>query len=257
MDGWPLPSSPSRTRGEPSDAAATGYEGATVSLSALKRIAGRLPDSWRLEMRRLRYQWQIRRGRFVDEEPEYALLHTYVAPGDWVLDIGANIGTYTLRLSELVGRAGRVIAAEPVPDTFALLTANVAAAQCGNVTLLNVAASDGVGLANMDVPEFDTGLKNYYQAAVTGGTEGVSVLTAPLMGVVGDHRVSLVKIDVEGHEAFALRGVEQVLRRDRPVVIIECTSDEPHEFLHDLGYERQPDPPDSPNHTFFWKGEPA
>ena len=120
-----------------------------------------------------------------------------------------------------------------------------------------MAASDGVAVANMDVPEFDTGLKNYYQAAVTNGSDGVSVLAAPLMGLVGHHRVSFVKIDVEGHEAFALRGVEAVLRRDHPVVVIECTSAEPHEILRDLGYERQPDPPDSPNHTFFWKGEPA
>jgi FkbM family methyltransferase len=206
-------------------------------------------------MRRARCGWLIRHGRFQDGEPEYGLLDRYVSPGDWVLDIGANIGTYTLRLSELVGRAGRVVAAEPVPDTFALLTANVAAAQCHNVTLLNVAASDGVAVANMDVPEFDTGLKNYYQAAVTSGTEGVSVLTTPLVGLVGHHRVSFVKIDVEGHEAFALRGVEPILRRDHPVVLIECTSPEPHEILQALGYERQPDLPDSPNHTFFWKGD--
>lgn len=208
-------------------------------------------------MRRLRCGWLIRRGRFLDPEPEYALLADHVAPGDWVVDIGANIGTYTLRLSELVGRGGRVIAVEPVPDTFALLTANVVAARCDNVTLLNVAASDDVALANMDVPEFDTGLKNYYQAAVTSGTGGVSVLTVPLMGLVGQNRVSFVKIDVEGHEAFALRGVEPILRRDHPVVLIECTSPEPHDILRQLGYERQPDLPDSPNHTFLWTGRPT
>lgn len=203
-------------------------------------------------MRRLRCGWLIRRGRFDDPEPEYALLDRHVAPGDWVLDIGANIGTYTLRLSELVGPSGRVVAVEPVPETFALLTSNVAAAECGNVTLLNVAASDGVAVANMEVPEFDTGLKNYYQAAVTSGAGNVSVLTMPLMALIGAHRVSFVKIDVEGHEAFALRGVEPVLRRDHPVVLIECTSPEPHAILEGLGYERQPDIADSPNHTFVW-----
>lgn len=50
-----------------------------------------------------------------------------MAPGDWALDIGANVGHYTKRMSDLAGPEGRVIAFEPVPDTFAVLCANAQA----------------------------------------------------------------------------------------------------------------------------------
>ena len=84
-----------------------------------------------------------------------------------MLDIGANVGHYTLRMSELVGDSGRVVAFEPVPETFALLAANARGFAIANVSLLNVAASDSAGIAGIRIPQFDDGLTNYYQASLT------------------------------------------------------------------------------------------
>lgn len=73
----------------------------------LKRIAAQFPESMQHELRRLFFRNQIRGHRFVTDEKEYDLLDTLLAPGDWALDIGANVGHYAMRMSELVGTAGR------------------------------------------------------------------------------------------------------------------------------------------------------
>src|SRR5438128_7943415 len=138
-------------------------------MDLLKRIVARLPDRWQFELRRFRYARQIAQGTFDTPEPEYKLLSQWIKPGDWVLDIGANVGHYTKRLSELVGDHGRVIAFEPVPTTFHLLAANVQLFEHSNVTLINAAASDKLGIAGMSMPVFSTGLTNYFQASISCG----------------------------------------------------------------------------------------
>src|SRR5206468_2890137 len=73
-----------------------------VSQHALKRAVARMP-TLDLALKRTWYRWQIRTGRFRSDEPEFDALDQLVHEGDWVLDIGANVGTFTRRLSELVG----------------------------------------------------------------------------------------------------------------------------------------------------------
>jgi ubiquinone/menaquinone biosynthesis C-methylase UbiE len=89
----------------------------------LKKLAARLPLRWQQELKRRYFANQIRKHSFRAPEPEFEMLSPMVSAGDWVLDVGANIGQYTLRLSELVGESGRVISFEPVPETFELLAA--------------------------------------------------------------------------------------------------------------------------------------
>src|SRR5512144_2877298 len=115
-----------------------------LALNPLKRLAAFLPARCQHQLRRVYFSWEIKRRRFMTDEKEFALLDSFLRPGDWALDIGANVGHYTLRMAELVGREGRVVAVEPVPDTFALLAANARLFRYENVTLLNIAASDRV-----------------------------------------------------------------------------------------------------------------
>ncbi|MDO3722417.1 FkbM family methyltransferase [Marinobacter sp. chi1] len=138
-------------------------------MDALKELAARLPNSWQDELKRIHYGGQIKKGRFVADEPEYESLDQLINDGDWVIDIGANVGHYTKKFSELVGPAGRVIAFEPVPTTFSLLAANVQKFPLKNVSLFNAAVSDKLDLAGMAVPTFSTGLSNYYPAYLESG----------------------------------------------------------------------------------------
>lgn len=219
-------------------------------MTFLKNIAARLPKRWQAELKRLRYARQIRRNAFATNEPEVALLPQLVAPGDWVIDIGANVGHYTKRLSELVGPRGRVIAFEPMPATFALLAANVQRFAHPNVTLFNAAVSDKIGEAGMAVPDFASGLTNYYEAHLAPAAESaLAVLTVSIDALAIGRRIALVKIDAEDHEAFVLAGMRALIARDHPVLIVETGSPEVVADLAAAGYAPEK-LPGSPNYLF-------
>ena len=206
-------------------------------MSIFKKIAARFPRRIQDELKRLHFEKQIKSGHFSTHEPEYKILHQLINPGDWVVDIGANVGHYTKRLSDLVGSNGRVIAFEPVPSTFALLSANIQLFRHQNVTLVNGAVSDDLGIAGMTMPVFDTGLTNYYEARISDHADyALTVLTIPLDAFVATRRIALVKIDVEGHEAFVLRGMKHIIELSHPILIVETESEEIVRNLTMLGY---------------------
>lgn len=216
----------------------------------LKRLAAQLPSRWQSELKRIHFGRQIRRGAFETSEPEYALLPQFITAGDWVVDIGANVGHYTKRLSELVGAHGRVIAFEPVPTTFSLLAANVQLFAHPNVTLINAAVSSKSEVVGMSIPQFSTGLSNYYEAHLSSAVEGaLSVLTLSLDSLCLSQRIALVKIDAEGHESFVLSGMKKLLESDHPILIVETNSDQVVADLSSLGYQAER-LPDSPNILF-------
>ena len=202
----------------------------------LKHAFARLPEPLQQEIRRQYYRRQIRKGTFEPDEREYEVLGRYVSEEDWVLDIGANIGYYTLKLSELVGPRGRVFAVEPVPSTFELLASNVRCAPFRNITLLNLAASNELRLSGMEIPNFDTGIINHYEARLSDRETDLRVVCMPLDAFSLPHRISLVKIDVEDHDLPVLQGMTRLLMRDHPLLIIEYNSEELQEFLSNLGY---------------------
>lgn len=211
----------------------------------LKRLASRLPDPWQAELKRIHFARQIARNTFATHEPEYKILHQLVNAGDWVIDIGANVGHYTKRLSELVGKDGRVIAFEPIPATFALLSANAQHFAHPNVTLINAAVSDKVEAVGMSIPAFSSGLTNYYEAKISSAADTLAVLTLSIDTLRFPHRIALIKADVEGHEAFVLAGMRGLIEKDHPILIVETGSQTVIDGLTSLGYvaERLPDSP--------------
>ena len=193
---------------------------------------------------------QIRKGTFATDEPEYDRLPEWIRPGDWILDVGANVGHYTKRFSELVGTEGRVVAFEPTPATFSLLAANVQLFGQPNVTLINAAASDRTSRVALSIPKFDSGLVNYYEAHLATGQEGgLPVLALAIDSLDFDRRVALVKIDAEDHEAAVLKGMAKLIARDHPVLIVETGSKAVVETLSALGYVPEK-LPGSPNFLF-------
>ena len=217
-----------------------------ITTVMLKKIAAYLPTKWQNELRRVHYAGQIRKNTFVTDEPEYGMLTEILKPGDWVIDIGANVGHYTKKFSEIVGEKGRVIAFEPVPGTFALLSANVQKFKESNVSLMNAALSEKLGVANISVPKFSTGLENFYRAHISNSSDGcIEVVTFSLDCFNFPERVALVKIDVEGHEESVLNGMSNLIENSRPVLIVETGSDHIIKKLLDLeyNYERLPGSP--------------
>ncbi len=204
--------------------------------NTLKMIASRLPLTAQNSLKRMLFASQIRRRTFITDEKEYSRLEEWVSEGDWVIDVGANIGHYTLRLSSIVGERGRVIAFEPIAATFELLASNVARARAGNVTLLNAASSDKTEIVGMDIPSFESGLDNFYMASISDAGE-YSCLTLAVDSLNLPGKVGFVKIDAEGHEMPVLAGMRELLLRDKPVLVVELSNDRIQEYLERIGYE--------------------
>jgi FkbM family methyltransferase len=181
---------------------------------------------------------QIGKNSFKTTELEYQLLANWIRTGDWVLDIGANVGHYSLRLSELCGDSGRVLAFEPVPLTFDLLASNVSKARYQNVTIFNVAVSNQTEIIRMNVPQDGLEVKsrlNYYRSHVTSLGD-LNILSISIDSLNICHTVRLVKIDVEGHEIYVLQGMQQLLKRDFPILIVEGNSSQVDSYLASIGY---------------------
>lgn len=194
-----------------------------------------------MELKRIHYSRQIKRNKFNACEKEYDLLSTWLTEGDWTIDVGANIGQYTKRMSDLVGKTGRVIAFEPILETFYLLASNTNKfTNKINISLFNAAISDSTIVLGMDIPQSSSGVDNYYQAHLVKSNTTHSVLCLPLDHFDFPDKIKLVKIDAEGHELHVLKGMKSLLSRDHPVLIVEDHGKDVEEFLiSQFGYNRK------------------
>jgi FkbM family methyltransferase len=220
-------------------------------MSMLKRLVSRFPLGLQQELKRVKFRRDIRKGVFRTDEREFARLRDWVGAGDWVVDIGANVGHYTLELSSIVGPTGRVFAFEPIPHTFELLAANVALFENRNVTLMNAAASDAMRIVAMDLPMFDSGLPNFYMASITAkeiAPYQVAAFPVDALGIAG--RISLVKIDAEGHELSVLKGMSRLIADSRPVLIVEGEDPAVEALLKGMGFAFEQFP-GSPNRVYL------
>jgi FkbM family methyltransferase len=153
--------------------------------------------------------------------------HSLLADGDVCVDVGANVGYYTLLASNLVGPRGHVYALEPAPEIFAALEANLALNAVSNVTPLRIAAGPEEGHAALfRPPSGNVGRSSLRpHSDVPSRPDCSSVPVRPLSAVIPAadlHRLRLVKIDVEGYEVEVLRGLEPLFERGlRPAVLVE------------------------------------
>jgi len=217
---------------------------------AVKTGLSALPEDTQTSLKRIHFKKQIKNDKFVYREPEYLILDELIQDGDWAIDIGANVGHYTKRMSDIVGTNGRVIAFEPVPRTLSILSSNIQHYKHSNVTLMNAAVSNNFDVAGMSMPDFNTGLANYYEAHLdNNSSENLSVVTLPLDCLPITQRIALIKVDVEGHEHQALLGMEKLVNKFKPHLIVETGSEEIISLLASWGYEKTKYP-GSPNILF-------
>jgi FkbM family methyltransferase len=138
-------------------------------------------------------------------------------PGTVMVDIGANIGYYTLLAAARVGSTGKVIAFEPSVENCALLRRSLQVNHLDNVVLHNAAVAETASVVGFCM--YDS---NGYILPDHPLTPAEYVQTVTLDQVLGDElRIHLIKMDIEGAEGRALQGMHQVIQRCQPIIFTE------------------------------------
>ena len=150
-----------------------------------------------------------------------AVFRSRLRPGMSVVDIGANIGYFTMLAASLVGSEGRVLAVEPNPRNVRLLEASRRANHFNHVTVAQTAAGRETGLLTLNT-SFSNGTTSAPPDELGQFliTESVPCMRIDALLNAGD-QVDLIKVDVEGAEFNALLGAEETIRRCRPLIISE------------------------------------
>src|SRR5262249_46032464 len=125
-----------------------------------------------------------------------------------IVDVGANLGLYTLLLARLTGPAGQVHAFEPEPTLFRALARNCRRNAAANVTAVNYALGAGSGRIPFYRSLFNS--RDNRLGGLGWKGRGVEVEMARLDDVLPDPRVDFVKMDVQGYEMQVLRGMEGI-----------------------------------------------
>jgi FkbM family methyltransferase len=149
------------------------------------------------------------------------LLRSYLQPADTFVDVGANIGYYALLAAQRVGESGRVLAFEPYAPVRERLLRNIAFNGLSNVQVI----ADCVGSYNgrcFLVPPAQAHNAGTASMQDERGARGLEVNVVRLADAVGQRKVALIKVDVEGNEAAVFAGAEAVLQvEDAPSILFE------------------------------------
>jgi FkbM family methyltransferase len=172
----------------------------------------------------------------------------FLQPGSVVIDVGANLGEWTVPFARKVGPAGRVLAIEPAPRSAAALESTLAANALRHAEIVRCAIGDRDGVAQFAVPAITSARTDTGTARIGPACAGHHALQVPLRSLDslaaerGLARLDLIKIDVEGHERRVLDGAAAILDRHRPVLVIETGHEAEgdraaiHDRLAGLGY---------------------
>ncbi|MGI9119211.1 MAG: FkbM family methyltransferase [Acidimicrobiales bacterium] len=158
---------------------------------------------------------------WVDRDLE-AWMVGWLRPGDLYVDVGAHIGYLAALAANVVGRSGRVVAFEPSPDTYAKLSAAFIASSFPHVRAVHAAVADKAGHTVLFAASGAWQDQAYRNSLHPGDglvpTSEVEVVT--LDEELGDARVRLLKVDVEGGELAVLSGTRRLLSDRRADALV-------------------------------------
>ena len=188
----------------------------------------------------------------VHEKSTTELFKKVVKNSNTVVDLGANIGYFTLLAAKLVGPQGKVFAFEPEPKNYSYLIKNIELNNYKQVIALQKAVSNKKGETKLYICDYDTGHHtiNQYEGieAYSRGRKTkehfIEIETITLDNFFKDKKESIdvVKMDVEGAEALALAGMDRILKKNKHLkmfieffpLLIEKMGNSPKEFINKL-----------------------
>ncbi len=177
-----------------------------------------------------------------------AVFQKHLKPGMHVLDIGANIGYFTMLSAALVQQQGSVMAIEPNPENAKLVELSRRANKFENITIVQAGAGRALGLLVLNTA-YSNGTTSELSEDVAHLADAVTVPCLRLDDIVPkDKKIGFVKIDIEGAEYNALLGASELIRRCHPVIVSEFSpglmrgisgvdGEEYLRFVLDFGYD--------------------
>jgi FkbM family methyltransferase len=155
-----------------------------------------------------------------------------VKPGMTIVDVGANIGYYTLLAGKLSGASGRVNAVEPCPGNLAFLERNIKLSKLKNITIHPYAAGETFQKREFHVTDISVD-HGFYAHPYATTVNMIEVTQLPLDELIKS-RVDLAKIDVEGAEIEVLNGMKSIVNRSGSLVLFDEWSPD---FMRSAGRE--------------------
>lgn len=163
-------------------------------------------------------------------------IRSILHPGDTFVDAGANIGFYTILASQLVGAHGHVIAFEMIPTTAAILRSHVNHNDCTNVCVVEGALAETSGKTVRAT--ITAGKSGQASIARSDGTAELEVKTVTLGEHLADYpTIRLIKMDLEGAELGALRGLEKQLGKVQAIIFENRGAEDVVDFIKEHGFE--------------------
>ena len=228
-------------------------------------------NSVRDEVAYLFFSYLNKKGKLRSSEPEYDLLDQIIKKGDTVIDVGSNIGRYSLKCSKLVGSDGRVVAIEPNTRIQSIARLIAQKNGCKNICYVEACVSDQSGLT-LFKEDWSAPRSALFSTATRSKIISSVKLTPSLLresnveqklkdsisfkgsraqesGVYGDLcskklcitidqlgiAASLIKIDVEGYEILVIKGGLNLINLCKPLLIVEDNGGD-YTVLLEMGY---------------------
>ncbi len=184
-------------------------------------------------------------GLMQKKYPELFFLKKIIQPGFTCIDIGANLGYYSVFLSRLVGTEGKVLAVEPVSTFRKIWKKNVKASGVANLTMWPYALGGENKMVQMGTPERD-GLLHHGMTKIVSSAQDSYARTYEVEMKIPDelfinlNRLDFIKCDVEGYETEVFRNMQETLKKFGPVIQTELNGDENRsqvvQLLSEIGY---------------------
>ena len=155
------------------------------------------------------------------EENETNFVKNLIKKGDIVLDIGANIGYYTLLFAQLVGNSGKVYSFEPDPRNYQLIEKNIEINNFTNVVLVKKGVSNKSEKATFYLMK--SGAHNTLKKGHSGTIDEIDIDVISLddyfkiLPIIPD----FIKMDIEGNELNALKGMKNILKSNKTKIMME------------------------------------
>ncbi|MDX1976152.1 MAG: FkbM family methyltransferase [Pseudanabaenaceae cyanobacterium bins.68] len=167
------------------------------------------------------------------------MLSNVLEPSGIFLDLGANIGYFSLLASKIVGCSGKIISFEPNIQNIQLFYSSIVENQFNNIYIYPFAVSD----TNQIYKIKSFGSNGFLEPPKSSQRSGQFTQSVVIDKILqNEERIDVIKIDIEGYEPLALRGMNEMVRKHKPVILTEFSPwhiehrsrSKPHEYLQEI-----------------------